>query len=111
MSTQPGSQTTRPTLLYFLLYLLQGHVQEPEVVRDYIGAVLGEEVHPLPRPDLPVAVGSNGLVIVVLVALLALAKGLAEVLVEGRVALQVLREGKHGMFSNDWICGQYSELP
>ena len=68
-------------------------MQKPEVVRDDLGAVLGEEVHPLPRPRLPAAVASAVIVrAVVLVALLALAEGLAEVPVEGRVALQVLKK-------------------
>ena len=66
-------------------------MQKPEVVRDDLGAVLGEEVHPLPRPDLPVTTGGIVVAPVVLVALLALAEGLAEVPVEGRVALQVLK--------------------
>ena len=66
-------------------------MQKPEVVRDDLGAVLGEEVHPLPRPDLPVTTGGIVVAPVVLVALLALAEGLAEVPVEGSVALQVLK--------------------
>ena len=76
-------------------YLLQGDMQEPQVVRDDLGAVLGEELHPLPRPDLPgVAAGTGNLVARAAVpeALLALAEGLAEVPVQVGVALQVLRE-------------------
>ena len=70
-------------------------MQEPQVVRDDLGAVLGEELHPLPRPDLTgVAAGTGNLVARAAVpeALLALAEGLAEVPVQVGVALQVLRE-------------------
>ena len=70
-------------------------MQEPQVVRDDLGAVLGEELHPLPRPDLSsFAAGTGNLVARAAVpeALLALAEGLAEVPVQVGVALQVLRE-------------------
>ena len=68
-------------------------MQEPQVVRDDLGAVLGEELHPLPRPDLPsVAAGNLVARAAVPEALLALAEGLAEVPVQVGVALQVLWE-------------------
>ena len=54
-------------------------MQEPQVVRDDLGAVLGEEVDPLPRPGLAAAARFLVVGTVALVALLALAEGLAEV--------------------------------
>ena len=59
--------------------------------------MLGEELHPLPRPDLPGAAGAAGagnLVARAAVpeALFALAEGLAEIPIQVGVALQVLRE-------------------
>ena len=73
-------------------------MQEPQVVRDDLGAVLGEELHPLPRPDLPPAAGNLVARAAVPEALLALAEGLAEVPVQVGVALQVLREDFSGCY-------------